>query len=137
MRVHPRIPVHSLDLSYFYQRFRPKFQVSNVRKLRITIRFGVVRVFCPYALLDNRKIVVVHINDAVSGRGRDEQFDLERELPCATGVIDSAAFVRCIKKLKYDGPVIVEPFNKELNRLQPEEIAQRVIESARRMLALA
>ena len=87
-------------------------------------------------LLDNQKTILVHINDGVAGRSRDEQMDLERELPCATGVIDSAAFVSCLKTIDYDGPVSVEPFDSELKKQTADEIAQRVIASARKMLAL-
>lgn len=87
-------------------------------------------------LLDNEKTVVVHINDAVKGRTRDQQMDLERQLPCTTGIIDSAMFVRCIKEIGYDGPVIVEPFDAELNKQPHDDIAQRVVASARQMLEL-
>lgn len=87
-------------------------------------------------LLDNRKTVLVHINDGVEGRGRDQQMDLERRLPCATGIIDAAGFVRCLGAIAYDGPVTVEPFDAELEKQEPEEIAKQVIDSARRMLAL-
>ena len=86
-------------------------------------------------LLDNRKTVLVHINDGVEGRGRDQQMDLERRLPCATGIIDAAGFVRCLEKIGYDGPVTVEPFDAELEKQEPEEIAKQVIDSAKRMLA--
>ena len=87
-------------------------------------------------LLDNQKTALVHINDGVAGRARDEQMDLERRLPCATGIIDSATFVKCLKAIDYDGPVVVEPFEVELERQGPDEIAEQVIASARRMLEL-
>jgi sugar phosphate isomerase/epimerase len=87
-------------------------------------------------LLDNRKTVLVHINDGVEGRGRDQQMDLERRLPCATGIIDAAGFVRCLEAIGYDGPVTVEPFDAELEKQEPEETAKQVIASARRMLAM-
>lgn len=87
-------------------------------------------------LLDNQKIVVVHINDAVAGRGRDEQMDLERQLPCTSGIIDSKTFVDCIKSIGYSGPVTVEPFDAELEKQEPDVIAKRVIMSAEKMLQL-
>ena len=87
-------------------------------------------------LLDNQKIVVVHINDAVAGRGRDEQMDLERQLPCTSGIIDSKTFVDCIISIGYSGPVTVEPFDAELEKQEPDVIAKRVIMSAEKMLQL-
>ena len=61
--------------------------------------------------------------------------DLERRLPCATGIIDAAGFVGCLEAIGYDGPVTVEPFDAELEKQEPEEIAKQVIDSAKRMLA--
>ena len=63
------------------------------------------------------------------------QMDLERRLPCATGIIDAAGFVGCLEAIGYDGPVTVEPFDAELEKQEPEEIAKQVIDSAKRMLA--
>ena len=65
--------------------------------------------------LNNRNIVYVHLNDAVAGRSREEQMDLERELPCASGLIDAAAFVSALRAADYDGPVTVEPFSAALS----------------------
>ena len=84
--------------------------------------------------LNNQNIVYVHVNDAVAGRSRDQQMDLERELPGATGLVDAATFVRALKTLGYDGPVTAEPFSEELNRLPADEIAVRVVASVRQML---
>ena len=84
--------------------------------------------------LNNQNIVYVHVNDAVAGRSRDQQMDLERELPGATGLVDAATFVRALKTLGYDGPVTAEPFSEELNRLPADEIAVRVVASTRQML---
>jgi hypothetical protein len=51
----------------------------------------------------------------------DEQMDLSRELPCATGVIDVETFLRCLVRIGFDGPVRAEPFNAELRKLPPGE----------------
>ena len=87
-------------------------------------------------LLDNQKIVLVHVNDGVAGLSRDQQMDLECQLPCATGIIESTTFIRCLKAIGYDGPVAVEPFNAELEKQTPDKIANQVIASARQMLEL-
>ena len=87
-------------------------------------------------LLDNQRIVVVHVNDGVAGRSADEQMDLERTLPLATGIIDAATFTRCLRALHYDGPVTVEPFDAALSALPADEAAARTAAAATAMLEL-
>ncbi len=84
--------------------------------------------------LNNDNIVYVHVNDGVAGRTRDQQMDLERTLPCATGLIDAATFVRALKTLNYDGPVTAEPFDDSLAALTPDQTAERTIAAIRKML---
>ncbi len=69
------------------------------------------------ARLTNDDIVSVHVNDAPAGLDVDEQIDLERLLPGASGVIDIAGFLGALRALNYDGPVIVEPFDRSLEKL--------------------
>jgi sugar phosphate isomerase/epimerase len=86
------------------------------------------------------RVVGVHLNDGQKGRSRDEQQDLERELPLATGIIDSVSVVKTLSELGFDGPVTVEPFEPAASLLQamPLEKALRTVsESAQRVLALA
>jgi sugar phosphate isomerase/epimerase len=86
------------------------------------------------------RVVGVHLNDGQKGRSRDEQQDLERELPLATGIIDSVSVVKTLSELGYDGPVTVEPFEPAASRLQAmplEDALRRVAESANRVLTLA
>jgi len=59
-------------------------------------------------------IVSVDINDARADRERDEQMDLDRRLPYATGVIDLDGFMGAVRAAGYAGPVKVEPFMKSL-----------------------
>ena len=87
--------------------------------------------------LTNERIVYVHVNDGRAGRTRDEQLDLERALPCDTGLIDAATFVKALHTLKYDGPIAAEPFIPELGKLPPDQNAERTITSMRKMMALA
>jgi sugar phosphate isomerase/epimerase len=86
------------------------------------------------------RIVGVHLNDGLKGRSRDEQQDLERELPGATGVIDSVSVVKTLSALGYGGPVTVEPFEPAASRLRAlplEDALRTVAESARNVLTLA
>ena len=64
------------------------------------------------------RVVGVHLNDGRAGRDRDHQMDLERELPLATGVIDSVAAVGALHELGYDGPAWIEPFEPAGSRLR-------------------
>ena len=86
------------------------------------------------------RVVGVHLNDGWTGRSRDQQQDLERELPLATGVIDSVAAVRALHELGYAGPVWVEPFEPAATRLKALPLAQAlqvVYASTREVLSRA
>ncbi|MCL2093532.1 MAG: sugar phosphate isomerase/epimerase [Treponema sp.] len=69
----------------------------------------------------SQKIIVAHLSDAPLGLSRDEQPNHKRELPGATGVLHTTDFIRGLRSLDYQGPVFVEPFNEELNKLPFEE----------------
>lgn len=71
------------------------------------------------AELTNDDVVLVHVNDAPTGLGLDEQIDNQRLLPGASGVIDIGSFVGALRALNYDGPVVVEPFDRSLEELDP------------------
>lgn len=89
------------------------------------------------ALLKGDRIVGVHLNDARPGRTREEQMDQERELPGETGVIDLTGFVRTLRDIGYDGPVIAEPFKPQRDRLRllpPDAAAKEVAAVMRRTL---
>jgi sugar phosphate isomerase/epimerase len=86
------------------------------------------------------RIVGVHLNDGQRGRSRDEQQDLERELPLETGVVDSVSIVKTLRGLGYDGPVTVEPFEPAASRLKKmplEDALRTVADSAKKVLTLA
>jgi sugar phosphate isomerase/epimerase len=67
------------------------------------------------------RIVAVHLSDAPAGRRREDQVALERELPCATGVIPLGEFMRGLRAAGYEGPVTAEPMNVALNALPPDD----------------
>jgi sugar phosphate isomerase/epimerase len=88
------------------------------------------------ARLRPEQVVVVHVNDAPAGIAIDEQDDHTRRLPLATGVIDLAGFMGALKQIGYDGPVTVEPFDKQLNELaasNPKAAATTTAESLGRL----
>ena len=86
--------------------------------------------------LRGEDVVAVDLNDAPSGRRMDEQMDLSRELPLATGLIPVADFLQALVRMGYDGPVRAEPFNKALNALPKEEIVATTASSMRKAIAL-
>ncbi len=72
------------------------------------------------AQLTNDQIVLVHVNDAPKDIPIDEQYDLKRQLPCTSGVIDMKTFINTLNKIGYDGPVECEPFDDALRKLDTE-----------------
>ena len=75
------------------------------------------------------QVIVVHINDAVSGVAVDELKDQERLLPGETNVIDAARFLRNLARIGYEGPVITEPFYKPFREMTDD------VEKARMTIA--
>lgn len=66
-------------------------------------------------------IVCAHVMDAPANIPADEQEDTVRRLPGTTGIINIEAFFAGLKKVGYDGPVIVEPFEAFLSMIPLEE----------------
>jgi len=81
--------------------------------------------------LNKDDIIMCQINDAVLGRSRDEQLDLERELPGKSGMIDTAPLLKFLNNIGYEGTVSAEPFNKELNKMNNEDAARITFNSIR------
>jgi len=71
-------------------------------------------------------IISVQLNDGVLVRTTATQMDLERELPGDTGIIDLENFLNLIRNKGYNGAVSVEPFNKELNKMEVGAKLKRV-----------
>lgn len=86
------------------------------------------------ARLTNADVVSVHVNDAPAGIPVDEQKDLERLMPGASGVIDIRGFLDALVALNYDGPVIVEPFDKTLEALEAPERLRATADSLAKIM---
>ncbi|MCL6258719.1 sugar phosphate isomerase/epimerase [Aquiflexum sp. TKW24L] len=80
-------------------------------------------------------VVVVDLNDARLGFTRETQLDGKRELPMATGVINTKDFLQGIIDIGYAGPVRTEPFNQALNDLENDEALKLNRESITKSLA--
>lgn len=86
--------------------------------------------------LTNDMIVTCDLNDARSGYSASEQIDGKRELPVATGVIDTKSFMEALVEIGYDGPVRAEPFNQVLNDMDNEEALKTTYAAMSKAFAL-
>ena len=86
--------------------------------------------------LTNQDIVACDLNDAPKGLPIDQQIDNQRELPMATGVIDMKAFLSCLVKIGYDGPIRAEPFNAQLNAMDNDDACEATSKAMRRAIEL-
>jgi sugar phosphate isomerase/epimerase len=86
--------------------------------------------------LKNEDVVSVDLNDAPAGIPKEQQIDGKRELPCATGVIDVAAFLNALRRIDYDGPARAEPFNKTLNDLENDAACAATVAAMRKAFGL-
>lgn len=87
--------------------------------------------------LTNNDIIACDLNDAPVGIPTDELIDSSRELPAATGVIDTAPFLKALVTLGYDGPVRAEPFNQPLRELDDEPAAKATATAIREAISKA
>ena len=86
--------------------------------------------------LKNKDVVAVDLNDAPRGVPIDRQIDSIRELPAATGVLDTVTFVNALAKIGYDGPVRAEPFNQTVKELPADEAAAVTAKAIKKAFAL-
>jgi sugar phosphate isomerase/epimerase len=71
--------------------------------------------------LKPEQVAYVHVNDAPAGVDIDAQVDNVRALPGETGVIDIVGFLHALRDIGYTGPVVPEPFKKELADLPSDQ----------------
>ena len=86
--------------------------------------------------LTNADVVSVDLNDAPAGVEKRDQRDNQRELPLATGVIDTAAFLNALHQIGYDGPVRPEPFNQAVNAMENDEACAAASAALHKAMAL-
>jgi sugar phosphate isomerase/epimerase len=86
--------------------------------------------------LSPREVVACDLNDAPAQLPIDQQRDLLRELPCATGVINLKGFLGALAAIDYDGPVRAEPFNSTLRTMPPDMAVATTARAMKRAFAL-
>ena len=79
-------------------------------------------------------VITVDVNDAPAGLTLDQQMDLSRELPGATGMIPVRAFIDGLKKIGYDGPIHAEPFNAALRAKPLDEACALTAAAVKRII---
>ena len=84
--------------------------------------------------LPARRIVVVHVNDAIPNRPIDEQVVGERLLPGESGVIDLRGFFAALRAVGYVGPVTCEPTHPRWATTPHDLAAERTGRSLRTFL---
>ena len=85
--------------------------------------------------LTNKDVVVCDLNDAPAEVKKEDQVDNQRELPMATGVIDTKGFLQALVDIQFDGPIRAEPFNKPLNELDNDAAAAKTAEAMKKAFA--
>lgn len=86
--------------------------------------------------LNKQDVVACDLNDARSGFERSNQIDGKRELPMATGVVDTEAFMKALVQIGYDGPVRAEPFNQALRDMEDETAVKVTAKAMKEAFAL-
>lgn len=86
--------------------------------------------------LSPRDVVACDLNDAPAHIPVDQQRDLVRELPAATGIIDLKAFLNALAAIGYDGPVRAEPFNATLKTMPADAAVATTARAMKRAFAL-
>lgn len=86
--------------------------------------------------LKGSDVVCCDLNDAPAGIPVDEQRDLVRDLPCASGVIDLKTFLNALAAIGFDGPARAEPFKAELRRMPKEEAVARTAKAMKQAFSL-
>ncbi len=86
--------------------------------------------------LKNKDVVAAHLNDAPKDTPVDQLRDGQREIPLATGVIDTAGFVNALNQIGFDGPIAAEPLGSSVRNLPPEEALAMVAEAMKKAMSL-
>lgn len=89
----------------------------------VGLLFDVWHHYCAHGTLDEMDVLtaedvqLIHTNDAPLGLEIDEQQDLSRELPMATGVIPAVEMLQKLAAIGVDCGVGAEPFSQAINEL--------------------
>ena len=112
----------------------------------VGVLFDVWHHYCAHGTLEEMDVLtaedvqLVHTNDAPLGLEIDEQQDLSRELPMATGVIPAVEMLQKLKAIGVICGVAAEPFSQEINELaasDPLAAAKKTFEANEKLFVAA
>ena len=86
--------------------------------------------------LNTKDIVYIHVNDAPNDVPFDQLGEGPRCIPGETGVINLVGFLKCLREIKYDGPVAPEPnhrFCDKVRRMSALEAARALSEALNKL----
>jgi sugar phosphate isomerase/epimerase len=86
--------------------------------------------------LDREYILYVELNDGLPGYDLFAMPEFERALPLSTGVTQVEAFLKMLQKKGYQGPVVVEPWNRAIQAMTLDDAVYTVKRSLDQCLAL-
>lgn len=112
----------------------------------VGVLFDVWHHYCAHGTLEEMNVLnaedvqLIHTNDAPLGLEIDEQQDLSRELPMATGVIPAVEMLQKLQAIGVNCGVAAEPFSKEINELaanDPLAAAKKTFEANEKLFEAA
>lgn len=112
----------------------------------VGVLFDVWHHYCAHGTLEEMDVLtaedvqLIHTNDAPLGLEIDEQQDLSRELPMATGVIPAVEMLQKLKAIGVNCGIAAEPFSQEINELaasDPLAAAKKTFEANEKLLEAA
>jgi len=115
--------------------------ISNIGESNVAVVLDTFHWYCADDKLEDirtlkaEEVSHVDLNDARAGFSRLEQQDGKRELPMATGVINTKDFIQGLLDIGFDGPLRTEPFNQALNDLEDETALQVNMDSLKKALS--
>ncbi len=86
--------------------------------------------------LEAKDVVSCDLNDAPAGIEIDNQIDNQRRLPATTGVIDAKGFLDALVQIGFDGSIMAEPFDDNLNAMGDDEALKLTSDAMKRAFEL-
>lgn len=115
--------------------------IANIDESNVGMVLDTFHWYCAGETIDDLRTLKaedvshVDLNDARTGFTRLEQQDGKRELPMATGVINTKEFMQGLLDIGFDGPLRTEPFNQVLNDMDNDAALMLNMDALKKALA--
>lgn len=142
----PKTLRDQFEYQFIYQMQDMLAFAKDIGTGNVGVLFDVWHHYCAHGTLEDMYVLtaedvqLVHTNDAPLGLEIDEQQDLSRELPMATGVIPAVEMLQKLNAIGCDVGVAAEPFSQEINELaatDPLAAAKRTWEANEKLFVAA